>query len=80
MDFSIPINWTSPFPNLGMSGAFFYFDLIFDRNFCKQTVSVDPDQTALDLGLHCLSRSKNKGRYANLGKTSPLFMWKNCIS
>ena len=24
-----PINWMSPFPNLGLSGAFFYFDLIF---------------------------------------------------
>ena len=38
MNFSIPINWTSQFPNLGVSGAFFYFDLIFDRIFYKQTV------------------------------------------
>ena len=38
MDFSIPINWMSPFPNLGMSGAFFYFDFIFNRISCKQTV------------------------------------------
>ena len=38
MDFSIPINWMGPFPNLGVSGAFFYFDFIFDGIFCKQTV------------------------------------------
>ena len=30
MDFSILISWTSPFLNLGMSGAFFYFDFIFN--------------------------------------------------
>ena len=28
MDFSIPINWMSPFQNLGMSGVFFFFFLI----------------------------------------------------
>ena len=28
MDFSIPFNWMSPFPNLGVSGAFFYFCFI----------------------------------------------------
>ena len=38
IDFSIPINWMSPFPNLGVSGAFFYFYFIFGRIFCKQTV------------------------------------------
>ena len=38
MDFSILINWISPFQILGVSGAFFYFDFIFDRISCKQTV------------------------------------------
>ena len=33
MDFAIPINWASPFPNLGVSGAIFYFDFIFYRFF-----------------------------------------------
>ena len=34
MDPSIIINMTSPFPNLGVSGAFFYFNFIFNR-ICK---------------------------------------------
>ena len=38
MDLSIPINRTSSFPNLGVSGAFFYFHFIFYRISCKQTV------------------------------------------
>ena len=37
-DFSILFNWTSPFPNLGVSGVLFSFYIIFDRNSCKQTM------------------------------------------
>ena len=41
---------------------FFIFYLIFNRNSCKQTVCVDPDQmphsAASDLGLHCLPMSQ----------------------
>ena len=33
MDFANHINWASLFPNLGVSGAIFYFDIIFDRFF-----------------------------------------------
>ena len=50
------INWTSPFPVLGVSGVLFHLHSVFDRNSYEQ--SVDPDQTprsaASDLGLHCL--------------------------
>ena len=28
MDFSIPVNWMSPFPNLGVSGAFLFFIIL----------------------------------------------------
>ena len=38
VDFSNLINWTSPFPILGVSGVIFHFYFIFDRNSCKQTV------------------------------------------
>ena len=38
VDYSILINWTSPFPVLGVSGVLFHLYLIFDRNSCKQTV------------------------------------------
>ena len=61
MDFSIPINWMSPFSNLRVSSAFFYFDFIFNRNSSRQTV------VASDLGLHCLPRPLKKGRVANMG-------------
>ena len=54
MDFSIPINWTSPFSNLGVSSEFFYFDFIFIRNSSRQTVAVS------DLDLHCLPRPHYK--------------------
>ena len=37
-DFSILINRASPFPNSGVSGAFFYFEFIFGRISCKQIV------------------------------------------
>ena len=53
MDFSILINWTSPFRILGVSGVLFHFYSILNRNSCKQTV-----KTLIwpDLGLHCLPR------------------------
>ena len=38
VDLSILINWTSQFPNLGVSGVLFYFYSISNRNSCKQTV------------------------------------------
>ena len=38
MYFPILINWTSPFPILGLLGGIFYFYSNFKRNFCKQTV------------------------------------------
>ena len=43
MDFSIPLNWTSPFPSSGVSGVCFYFYFI---------------SAASDLGLHCLAMSQ----------------------
>ena len=55
MDFSNPINWMSPFPNLGVSGAFFYFDIIIDRISCKQTVkTLIRRRTVCLLGLYGL--------------------------
>ena len=36
--FPIIINWTSPFPNLGLLGGTFHFYSNFKRNFCKQRV------------------------------------------
>ena len=36
--FPIFINWTSPFPILGLLGGIIYFYSNFKRNFCKQTV------------------------------------------
>ena len=38
VDYSILINWSSPFPILGVAGVIFHFYLIFDRNSYKQTV------------------------------------------
>ena len=38
MYFPILINWTSPFPILGLLGGIFHFHSNFKRNFCKQTV------------------------------------------
>ena len=60
MDPSILINWTSPFPSLGVSGLLFHFYSIVNRYSCLAN-SEDPDQTprsgASDLGLHCLPMS-----------------------
>ena len=36
--YPILINWTSPFPILGLLGRIFHFYSNFKRNFCKQTV------------------------------------------
>ena len=62
-DPSILINWTSPFPILGVSGVLFHFYSILNRYFCLAN-SEDPDQTprsaASDLGLHCLPRSPKR--------------------
>ena len=38
MDPSILINWTSPFPVLGVSGVLFHFYSISNRYSCQQTV------------------------------------------
>ena len=38
LDFSILINWTSPFRILGVSGVRFHFYSILNRSSCKQTV------------------------------------------
>ena len=38
MYFPIPINWSSPFPILGLLGGVFHLYSNFKRNFCKQTV------------------------------------------
>ena len=59
-DPSILINWTSPFPGLGVSGILFLFYSILNRYFCLAN-SENPEQTprsaASDLGLHCVPRS-----------------------
>ena len=70
MDYAILINWTSPFPILGVSGVIFHFYFIFDRNFCMQKIA-DPNpmprSVAFDLVLHCLPMSQKMGRYAYMG-------------
>ena len=38
MYFPILINWTSPFPIVGLLGGIFHFYSDFKRNFCKQIV------------------------------------------
>ena len=38
MEVPIFINWTSPFPILGLLGGIFHFYSNFNRTFCKQTV------------------------------------------
>ena len=38
VDFPILINWTSPFPILGVSGELFHLYSILNRYSCKQTV------------------------------------------
>ena len=58
MDFSILINWMSPFPVLGVSGVLFSVSFYFLYEFILAN-SVDVD-AASDLGLHCLPRSKKR--------------------
>ena len=50
MEFPTIINWTGPFP--GLLGGIFHFYSNFKRAFCKQTV--ETQNVASDLGLHCL--------------------------
>ena len=63
MKFSVLINWTSPFPILGLLGGIFHFYSNIKRNVCKQTVE-KPDQTpqnaASCLVLRCLQMSHKK--------------------
>ena len=59
MDTSILINWTSPFPVLGLSDALLHFYFILNRNSCKHTMKTQaPRSAAYDLGLHCLPMSQ----------------------
>ena len=69
MDFSIPINWTSPFPNLGVPGAFFYFDFIFNRISSKQTVQTLIRRRVLRrlIWVYTVCLGPKKGRQANMG-------------
>ena len=43
LDFSVPINSTSPFPILGVTGVFFFFFFVFKKFMLAN--SVDTDQT-----------------------------------
>ena len=56
MEFPTIINWTGPFPGL-LSGIFHFYSN-FKRAFCKQTV--ETQNVASDLGLHCLRTSHKK--------------------
>ena len=57
VDFSILINWTSPFPILGVSVFFFQFYSISNRYSCTEDPDQTPHSAASDLGLHCLPMS-----------------------
>ena len=58
------INWTSPFPILGLSGGIFHLYSIFKKKKLMLANSGEPDQTsriaASDLVLHCLPISHKK--------------------
>ena len=56
---SILINWTSPFPNLGMSGVHFHFYFISFRIDVPVSKQWRPWSAASDLDLHCLHTSQN---------------------
>ena len=58
MYFPIIVNWTSPFPILGLFGGIFHFK----RNVCKQTVENlnAALNAASDQVLHCLLMSHKK--------------------
>ena len=63
VDYSILINWTSPFLFLRVADVLFSFSSYFLEKFL-QANSEDPDQLQLsaasDLGLHCLPRSHKR--------------------
>ena len=56
MEFPTVLNWTCPFPIVGLLGCIFYFYSYFKSNFCKQTV----DNLFRRRILHCLSMSDKK--------------------
>ena len=64
------MNWTSPFPILGVPGVLFSFLFYYEYIFLLAN-SEDSDQTprsaASDLGLHCLPISQRLGRQAYMG-------------
>ena len=74
MDPTILINWTSPFPILGVPGIFFSFLFYFEKIFVLAN-SEDPDQTPRsDLGLHCLPVShKGDARLIWVNKTKTVY-------
>ena len=61
MHFPILINWTSPFPILGLLGGIFHFYSNFERDFCKQTMeNLIRHCKMSDLVLHSLLMSHKK--------------------
>ena len=64
MYFPIFINWTSPFPFLGLLGVIclFFFNSKFKRNICKETMEnlIRFTFAASGLVLHCLPMSHKK--------------------
>ena len=66
MEFPTLINRTSPFPFEGLLVVFFFhfFQILYNRTFCKQTAkNLDqmPRFVASYPGLHCLHISHKKG-------------------
>ena len=63
MYFHMLINWTSPFPILGLLGVFFPFLFKFEKKLLYANRG-EPDQmprfAASDLVLHCLPMSHKK--------------------
>ena len=53
MEFPTTINWSSPFPILGVLGGIFFLNLNFNRKFCKR-------YAVSDQVLHCLLMSHKK--------------------
>ena len=64
MDFSIPINLTSPFPNLGVSGVYLFY---FNRIPCKQTVWTPIRLRRVWSWSALFSWVPKGGRWANMG-------------
>ena len=58
MEFPTVIIWTSPLPTLGLPDGIFKFYPNCNRTFCKQTL--ETQNMASDLGLHCLYMSHKK--------------------